>query len=448
MRRTLIKEATLVNKGKQFVASVLIEGDIIAQIIPHGDELPVQYDQVIEAKGQYLIPGVIDDHVHFREPGVTQKGDIASESRAAVAGGVTSIMDMPNTSPQTTSLEALEAKFELMGKNSLANYSCYFGATNQNTELLSNLDKHEICGVKVFMGASTGNMLVDRIKSLEAIFENSNLLIATHCENQDLIRQNTNHYKEELGATEDLPLAYHPLIRSAEACFQSTSLAVELAKKYNARLHVLHLSTAKELELFRNDIPLEQKQITAEACIGHLMFSDKDYEKFGAGIKCNPAIKTIDDQSALRAGVMNNLIDVIATDHAPHLLTDKEGGALKAASGTPTIQFSLVNMLSLVDQGIFNVETVVEKMCHAPATIFDIEKRGYISEGYYADLVLLSKNSPWTVSKETIQSKCGWSPFEGTTFNWKVDKTFINGHLTFNDGVINSDIRGKKLKFK
>lgn len=448
MRRTLIKEATLVNKGKQFVASVLIEGDIIAQIIPHGDELPVQYDQVIEAKGQYLIPGVIDDHVHFREPGVTQKGDIASESRAAVAGGVTSIMDMPNTSPQTTSLEALEAKFELMGKNSLANYSCYFGATNQNTELLSNLDKHEICGVKVFMGASTGNMLVDRIKSLEAIFENSNLLIATHCENQDLIRQNTNHYKEELGATEDLPLAYHPLIRSAEACFQSTSLAVELAKKYNARLHVLHLSTAKELELFRNDIPLEQKQITAEACIGHLMFSDKDYEKFGAGIKCNPAIKTIDDQSALRAGVMNNLIDVIATDHAPHLLTDKEGGALKAASGTPTIQFSLVNMLSLVDQGIFNVETVVEKMCHAPATIFDIEKRGYISEGYYADLVLLSKNSLWTVSKETIQSKCGWSPFEGTTFNWKVDKTFINGHLTFNDGVINSDIRGKKLKFK
>lgn len=448
MRRTLIKEATLVNKGKQFVASVLIEGDIISRIIPHGDELPTQCDEVIEAKGQYLIPGVIDDHVHFREPGVTQKGDIASESRAAVAGGVTSIMDMPNTSPQTTSLEALEAKFKLMGKNSLANYSCYFGATNQNTELLSNLDKHEICGVKVFMGASTGNMLVDRIKSLEAIFENSNLLIATHCENQDLVRQNTNHYKEELGATEDLPLAYHPLIRSAEACFQSTSLAVELAKKHNARLHVLHLSTAKELELFRNDIPLEEKQITAEACIGHLMFSDKDYEKFGTGIKCNPAIKTIDDQSALRAGVMNNLIDVIATDHAPHLLTDKEGGALKAASGTPTIQFSLVNMLSLVNQGIFNIETVVEKMCHAPATIFKIEKRGYISEGYYADLALLSKNNPWTVSKETIQSKCGWSPFEGTTFNWKVDKTFINGHLTFNDGVINSDIRGKKLKFK
>ena len=448
MRRTLIKEATLVNQGKQFVASVLIEGDKIAQIIPLGAELPAQCDQVVEAKGKYLIPGVIDDHVHFREPGVTQKGDIASESRAAVAGGVTSIMDMPNTSPQTTNLEALEAKFELMAENCLANYSCYFGATNQNTELLSKLDKHEICGVKVFMGASTGNMLVDRIKSLEAIFENSKLLIATHCENQDLIRQNTNQFKEELGATDDMPLAYHPLIRSAEACFQSTSLAVELAKKHNARLHVLHLSTAKELELFRNDIPLEQKQITAEACIGHLMFSDKDYQKYGTGIKCNPAIKSLDDQTAIREGVVNNLIDVIATDHAPHLLADKQGGALKAASGTPTIQFSLVNMLSLVDQEIFTIETVVEKMCHAPATIFNIESRGFIREGYYADLVLLSPQTPWTVTKQEIQSKCQWSPFEGLTYNWKVDKTFINGHITFNDGVINNDIRGKKLKFK
>lgn len=448
MRRTLIKEATLVNQGKQFVASVLIEGDRIAQIIPLGAELPAQCDQVVEAKGKYLIPGVIDDHVHFREPGVTQKGDIASESRAAVAGGVTSIMDMPNTSPQTTNLEALEAKFELMAENCLANYSCYFGATNQNTELLSKLDKHEICGVKVFMGASTGNMLVDRIKSLEAIFENSKLLIATHCENQDLIRQNTNQFKEELGATDDMPLAYHPLIRSAEACFQSTSLAVELAKKHNARLHVLHLSTAKELELFRNDIPLEQKQITAEACIGHLMFSDKDYQKYGTGIKCNPAIKSLDDQTAIREGVVNNLIDVIATDHAPHLLADKQGAALKAASGTPTIQFSLVNMLSLVDQEIFTIETVVEKMCHAPATIFNIESRGFIREGYYADLVLLSPQTPWTVTKQEIQSKCQWSPFEGLTYNWKVDKTFINGHITFNDGVINNDIRGKKLKFK
>lgn len=448
MRRILIQDATIINETKQFIGSVIIENDIISQIISNNSPVDGDFDLIIPAKGKYLIPGVIDDHVHFRDPGVTHKGDIESESRAAAAGGVTSIMDMPNTSPQTTSLEALDEKLYIMSQKSAVNYSCYFGATNQNVDLLPLLDKHSICGVKVFMGASTGNMLVDRIKSLEAIFKNSKLLIATHCENQDLIRNNTNHYKELLQEEADLPLSYHPIIRSAEACYQSSALAVELAKKHNARLHILHLSTAKELELFDNTIPLDKKKITAEACIGHLMFSDKDYEKYGTKIKCNPAIKTLNDQQALREGILNNKIDVIATDHAPHLMEDKEGGALKAASGTPTIQYSLVNMLELVHQGVFSIEKVVDKMCHAPALIFNIEKRGYIREGYHADLVLLSPNTKWTVEKEQIESLCKWSPFEGETFNWKVDKTFINGSVVYENGKINPNVRGQKLRFK
>lgn len=448
MRRILIQDATIVNEGKQFIGSVIIENDNISQIIKEGNSVDGDFDLIVPAKGKYLIPGVIDDHVHFRDPGVTQKGDIESESRAAAAGGVTAIMDMPNTSPQTTSLEALEEKLNTMAKKSTVNYSCYFGATNQNVDLLSQLDRHSICGVKVFMGASTGNMLVDRIKSLEAIFKNSKLLIATHCENQDLVRNNTNYYKKQLEQETDLPLAYHPMIRSAKACYQSSALAVELAKKHNARLHILHLSTAKELGLFDNTIPLEQKQITAEACIGHLMFSDKDYEKYGTKIKCNPAIKTLNDQTALRQGILNNKIDVIATDHAPHLMADKEGGALKAASGTPTIQYSLVNMLELVHQGIFTLEKVVDKMCHAPALLFNIERRGFIREGYHADLVLLSPNTKWTVEKEQIESLCKWSPFEGETFNWKVDKTFINGSIAYSNGKINTSVRGQKLRFK
>lgn len=448
MKRILIQDATLVNEGKKLIGSVVIENELITKILPKGTSIEGDFDLIIPAQGKYLIPGVIDDHVHFRDPGVTQKGDITTESRAAAAGGVTSIMDMPNTSPQTTSLEALEEKLNIMATKSVVNYSCYFGATNQNVDLLPHLDRHSVCGVKVFMGASTGNMLVDRIKSLEDIFRNSKLLIATHCENQDLIRNNTNHYKELLNEDSDLPLSYHPIIRSAEACYQSTALAVKLAKQFDARLHVLHLSTAKELDLFSNEQPLTEKKITAEACIGHLMFSDKDYEKYGTRIKCNPSIKTLDDQEALRKGVMDNRIDIIATDHAPHLISDKEGGALKAASGTPTIQYSLVNMLSLVDQNIFTIEKVVEKMCHAPAELFRIEKRGYLREGYFADLVLLSPNAPWTVETKDIESLCKWSPFEGQSFNWKVEKTLINGAIAYENQKINSSVRGQKLRFK
>lgn len=447
MKKILIQNATIINEYERYKGSVIIEGEKIARIIKGEEILQEDFDQIIEANGKYLLPGVIDDHVHFRDPGLTHKGDIYSESRAAVAGGVTSIMDMPNTTPQTTSIEALQNKLELMSSKSSINYSCYFGATNQNIDILPKLDKHHICGVKVFMGASTGNMLVDRIKSLEAIFNNTDLLIATHCENQDLIRKNTILYKEKNHNAEDLPLLYHPIIRSAEACFQSSSLAVKLAQNSGARLHVLHLSTAKELELFERK-PLKEKKITAEACIGHLLFTDKDYKKFGTRIKCNPSIKTKTDQDALRKAVADDRIDVIATDHAPHLLSDKEGGALKAASGTPSIQFSLVSMLELVDQGLFTIEQIVQKMSHAPATIYNIENRGFIRPGYQADLVLIEKDSPWIVNREMIQSSCKWSPFEDEQFNWNIVKTIVNGHIVYNKGIIDSKYRGQQLKFK
>ena len=444
--KTLIKGATVVNEGHTFVASVLIDGERIAAIQPGYSTPEGHFDQVIEAKDYYLLPGVIDDHVHFRDPGLTHKGDIHSESKAAAAGGVTSIMDMPNTQPQTTSLEALEDKLQLMSTKSVVNYSCYFGATNQNTDLLAELDQHTVCGVKVFMGASTGNMLVDRLKSLEAIFKNSKHLIATHCENQDLIRTNTRLYQSEHPQAADLPLAYHPLIRSEEACYQSSALAVSLAKKHQARLHVLHLSTAKELDLFTNG-PLANKQITAEACVSHLLFSANDYDTYGTKIKCNPAIKTAADREALRQALVDNTIDVIATDHAPHLLADKEGGALKAASGIPIIQFSLVSMLGLTDEGVLPIETVVQKMCHNPALIYQVKNRGFIRTGYQADLVLVQKNKPWTVTPPVIQSTCGWSPFEGKKFNWKVVKTWINGHLVADNGTIYSNPKGQQIQF-
>lgn len=446
MKRTLIKQAKLVNEGKIVQGSVLVEGDEIKSIFPMGNPLEGQFDEVIDAQDYYLLPGIIDDHVHFRDPGLTQKGDICSESRAAAAGGVTTIMDMPNTQPQTTSIEALKAKLQLLADKSVVNYSCYFGATNQNIDLLAELEEYGVCGIKVFMGASTGNMLVDRIKSLEAIFKNAKHLIATHCENQDLIRQNTQHYQALHQGAADLPLAYHPLIRSAEACYQSSALAVELAKKHQARLHLLHISTAKELELFSNQA-LADKQITAEACVSHLLFSEEDYEEYGTKIKCNPAIKTKADQAALRQALLSNKIDVIATDHAPHLVEDKQGGALKAASGIPIIQFSLVSMLNLVDQGVLPLETLVEKMCHNPAQIYRIKKRGFIKEGYKADLVLVQKDSPWTLTPEIIQSSCGWSPLENKKMNWKVIKTWINGHLIYNKGTINSNPKGQQIQF-
>ena len=446
MKRTLIKNAIIVNEGLQVPGSVIIEGEKIAEILVENQESAVPCDETIDATGCYLLPGVIDGHVHFRDPGLTHKADSITESRAAAAGGVTSIMDMPNTSPQTTTLDALNAKLDHLAEKCSVNYSCYFGATNNNYPLLEQLDKHRVCGVKLFMGSSTGNMLVDKMASLLNIFNGTDLLIATHCEDQSIIKDNTVKYLEKYGADGDVPLKYHPNIRSSEACYQSSELAVRLARIADARLHILHISTSKELQLFEN-IPLSEKRITAEACVAHLLFASSDYQELGTRIKCNPAIKK-KERNALRDAVNSGLIDSIATDHAPHLISDKEGGALKAASGMPMIQFSLVSMLELVDEGIFTLEKVVEKMCHAPAEIYEIHNRGYIRTGNQADLVLVRPNSAWTVNKECILSKCQWSPLEGHTFRWKVEKTFANGHLLYSDGTVDENYRGQELRFR
>ncbi|MDR0891973.1 MAG: dihydroorotase [Mediterranea sp.] len=447
MRRTLIKNATIVNEGERRKGSLLIEGEQIAEIWTAESPTPADthFDEVIEADGCYLLPGAIDEHVHFRDPGMTQKADISTESRAAAAGGVTSIMDMPNTQPQTVTLEAWEQKMTLLAEKSVVNYSCYFGATNQNYPLFPQLDKHRVCGVKLFMGASTGNMLVDRLASLRHIFGGTDLLIATHCEDQNTIRANTEQYKALYG--DDPDVRFHPLIRSEEACFHSSSLAVQLAKESGARLHVMHLSTARELTLF-DQAPLAGKRITAEACVPHLFFCEADYGALGTRIKCNPAIKTAHDREALRQAVNSGLIDAIATDHAPHLLTDKVGGALKAASGMPMVQFSLVAMLELASQGIFSIEKVVEKMSHAPAQIYDIHRRGFIRRRYQADLVLVRPDTAWTVTKETVRSKCGWSPLEGQTLHWKVEKTFVNGRTLYSNGSLDDTCRGQELFFE
>lgn len=446
MKRTLIKNAIIVNEGRQAVGSVVIEGEKIAEICVDGQEPAMPCEEIIDATGCYLLPGVIDDHVHFRDPGLTQKADITTESRAAAAGGVTSIMDMPNTSPQTTTLDALNAKFDLMAEKCAVNYSCYFGATNNNSPLLEQLDKHRVCGVKLFMGSSTGNMLVDKMASLLNIFNSTELLIATHCEDQSIIKENTEKFLAKYGIDGDVPLRYHPNIRSTEACYQSSELAIRLARIADARLHILHISTSKELQLFEN-IPLAEKRITAEVCVAHLLYTSSDYQELGTRIKCNPAIKK-KERNALREAVNSGLIDVIATDHAPHLLKDKEGGALKAASGMPMIQFSLVSMLELVDEGVFSIEKVVEKMCHAPAEIYEIQNRGFIRAGNQADLVLVRPNTEWTVAKDCIFSKCGWSPLEGHTFRWKVEKTFANGHLLYADGAVDESYRGQELRFR
>lgn len=446
MRRTLIQNAVIVNEGRKVTGSVVIEGEKIAEILVGEEQASAPCDEVIDASGCYLLPGAIDEHVHFRDPGLTHKADITTESRAAAAGGVTSIMDMPNTNPQTTTLEALEEKFALLAEKSSVNYSCYFGATNNNYTQFPQLDKRRVCGVKLFMGSSTGNMLVDRMASLRNIFGGTDLLIAAHCEDQGIIKENTDRYKKEFGG-DDVPLAYHPLIRSAEACYRSSELAVQLAREANARLHIMHISTARELSLF-SDAPLKEKRITAEACVSHLLFTEEDYQTLGARIKCNPAIKTADDRKALQEAVSSGLIDAIATDHAPHLLSEKEGGALKAMSGMPMIQFSLVSMLELADKGAFTIEKVVEKMAHAPAEMYDIQNRGYIRKGYQADLVLVRPDSEWTVTTDCILSKCGWSPLEGHTFKWKVEKTFVNGHLLFNNGQIDENYRGQELIFE
>ncbi|MDO5036311.1 MAG: dihydroorotase [Porphyromonas sp.] len=431
----LIKNATIVNEGTTQVASLLIEGSEIARIIPHGSPLP-DATHVIEAEGLYCLPGIIDDQVHFRDPGLTHKGDLTTESESALLGGVTSFMEMPNTIPQTTTIEAWEEKMSMASEKSRANYSFYFGATNDNVALLELLDLRYTPGVKVFMGSSTGNMLVDSEESLRAIFQNSPKIIAVHSESEPIIQENIKRYKEQYG--EDPDLKWHPYIRSREACYESSVRAVALAKETGARLHILHISTKEELELLSPDseTPLAEKQITGEVCVHHLWFDDEDYDRLGTRIKWNPAIKQKADKEALRKGVNNRVLDIVATDHAPHLPTEKRGGALKAASGGPLIQHSLLMMLEMARDGIFELATVVDLMCHRPAVLFGVERRGFIREGYKADIVLVKPDTPWVVAKDNIQSKCGWSPLEGETLHHQVWYTFLNGAPVVSEGVL------------
>lgn len=447
MKRTLIHNATIINEGTRKQGSLVLANGNIAEILTDGRPLSAPCDETIDATGCFLLPGVIDDHVHFRDPGLTHKADIFSESRAAAAGGVTSIMDMPNTNPPTVTLDALEQKQQLLAEKCIVNHSCYFGATNDNYNLFPQLDKTRVCGIKLFMGSSTGNMLVDRMDSLRRIFGGTDMLIAAHCEDQDIIRRNTEKYKAEYGEGEQIPVSKHPNIRSTQACYASSKLAVQLATEAGARLHVLHISTAKELPLF-SDTPLdEHKKITAEACVAHLLFEQKDYKTLAACIKCNPAIKRKADRDALRQAIATPRIDVIATDHAPHLLTEKAGGALRAASGMPMVQFSLVSMLQLMEEDVLSLETIVEKMCHNPARLFRIKDRGFIREGYRADLVLV-RPERWQLTRESILSKCGWSPLEGRTFDWRVMKTFINGQQVYDHtNGVDDAYRGEALRF-
>lgn len=451
--KTRIQHATIVNEGKRFVGTVTVENDKIMSVIPDSAGLKClpDADRIVEAEGMYLIPGVIDDHVHFREPGLTHKADIATESMAAAAGGVTSYMDMPNVKPQTTGLQELADKFRLGAEKSLVNYSFFFGATNDNCDLLEQLDPRTTCGVKLFMGSSTGNMLVDRAEALYHIFSRSPLPIMTHCEDSGIIAARTEYFKKKYG--DDPDVRHHPEIRNEEACFRSTELAVKMAHETGARLHVAHVTTARELALFDNR-PLRDeahgtvgKRITAEACVAHLLYCDEDYARLGTRIKCNPAVKTAADRDALRRALSDGRIDVVGTDHAPHLPSDKEGGCFKAASGMPMIQFSLVNMLALADRGVLTMERVVDLMCHNPAHLFQIRDRGFIREGAQADLVLLRPNTPWTLRKDIILSKCGWSPAEGETYNWTVEQTYCNGTPVYNHGVIDTTVRGQQLIF-
>ncbi len=440
--KTLINNAEIINEGKTFLGAVLINEPFIEKIYTTPlTEVPENVE-LIDAQGKMLIPGVIDDQVHFREPGLTHKADIESESKAAVAGGVTSFMDMPNVNPQTTTQEELSKKFEIGAEKSVANYSFYIGATNSNLEEILKTNPKTTCGIKVFMGSSTGNMLVNKPDVLERIFKQAPTLIATHCEDEDTILKNTETYRQKYG--DDVPIEMHPKIRSEEACYLSSSYAVGLAKKHGARLHVLHLSTAKELELFEDK---KDSKITAEVCVHHLWFSEEDYAKKGTHIKWNPAVKQVKDRDELLKAVANtDKIAVIATDHAPHTLKEKDNTYFKAPSGGPMVQHSLVTMLELAEQGKISKERVIEKMCHAPADLFQIDKRGYIREGYYADLVLLEKKD-WEVQKDNLLYKCGWSPLEGQNFSHKVIKTFVNGHLAFDGTTVLSDKKGMTLYF-
>ena len=444
--KTIIRNATIVNEGRQFIGSVVIEDEMIQEVL-ESDDTTQYYDLEIDATGLYLFPGVIDDHVHFREPGMTHKADIASESRTAAAGGVTSYMEMPNTNPPTTTLNLLEEKFQIAARDSRVNYSFYFGATNDNVETLPILDRTRVPGVKVFMGSSTGNMLVDRTESLYHIFATSPLLLMAHCENTGIIEANIRAFKKKYKGQNDFPVRYHSRIRSVEACYESSALAVQMAKDTGARLHIAHVSTAKELELFENK-PIEEKKITAEAVIAHLMFTTEDYDTLGTRIKCNPSVKTPEDRAALREALTNGLIDVVATDHAPHLESEKLGGALRAASGMPMIQFSLVSMLELSENGILPIERIPDLMSHNPAKLFHIEKRGFIRPGYYADLTLVDPEANWQVREGRYYTKCGWTPMDERFFKWRVRRTLINGITAYSDGIVVDGVRGKELRFQ
>lgn len=443
MMRTLIKNGTIVNEGRSFLGDLVVNGEQIEEIY-EGKAPRGIYDQVIDASGCFVLPGVIDDHVHFREPGLTRKADIESESRAAAFGGVTSYFEMPNTNPQTTNLEALEDKFALGAQKSHVNYSFFFGATNDNVDSFDRLDVHRIPGIKLFMGSSTGNMLVDKYESLQQIFVKAKKLglpVMTHCEDTDIINRNMAAYQKKYG--EDPNVKFHPEIRSVEACYESSSLAVKLAKESGAHLHIAHVTTARELEFFGKD-----KNITGEAVIAHLYFSDEDYADKKAFIKCNPAIKTVNDRKALREALADGRISVVGTDHAPHEWKDKLGGCAKAASGMPMVQFSLVSMLELVDKGVLSIERMVEVMSHCPAKLFHVDKRGFLRPGYQADIVIVRPHTAWTVQKEIIQSKCGWSPMEGHEYQWQVEQTICNGHLIYNKGEFDEAYRGEELTFR
>jgi dihydroorotase len=442
MSSILIKSATMVNEGRQIVADILVKDGYINRI---DSNISTPAEQTINAEGLHLLPGCIDDQVHFREPGLTYKADIYTEARAAVAGGITSFMEMPNTVPNTLTQQLLQNKYDIASHNSLANYSFYMGASNDNLEEVLKTNTQNVCGIKVFMGSSTGNMLVDNPKTLENLFTRSPMLIATHCEDEQTIKANLAHYKELLG--DDITIDYHPKIRSAEACYLSSSMAVQLAKQHGARLHILHISTAKETELFDNTIPLKDKKITAEACVHHLWFSDADYATKGNLIKWNPAVKTAQDRDGILQAVLDGRIDVIATDHAPHTTEEKAQSYLQAPSGGPLVQHALPALLALHQQGKITLEQIAEKTAHNVATCFQIEKRGYIREGYWADLVLVNLNKPWQATNQNTLYKCGWSPFEGTTFPASIEHTVVSGNLVYSNGRFNETIKGTRLTF-
>ena len=443
--KILVNNATIVNEGKAFNGSIVIEGDCISDIFEGNNTPRGQFDATVDATGCFVLPGIIDDHVHFREPGLTAKADIRSESRAAAYGGVTTYFDMPNTVPQTTTPLALEVKRAIAARDSHVNYSFFYGATNTNADTFSQIDIHRIPGIKLFMGSSTGNMLVDRTEALDKIFATAPVPLMAHCEDTAIINDNMRRAKELYG--DDPDVIHHPEIRSEEACYRSTELAVRLARKHNARLHVAHVTTARELSLFEpwtDAMP----SITAEAVIAHLMFCDKDYARLGTLIKCNPAVKSEADREALRRALTDGRIAVVGTDHAPHLRADKQGGCAKAASGMPMLQFSLVAMLELVDRGVLTVERMAELMCHRPAQLFDVRQRGFIRKGYKADLAIVRPNTPWTVTEDCIQSKCGWSPMTGHTFNWRVEHTFCNGRHILDNGRFDASSRGEEVLFR